>query len=59
MNGIDCTEKGQAYGKRAKQAASELVFGREVTLDISYLQAEIDSKETVSGTAVALFLPGK
>src|SRR5262249_14821692 len=24
--------KGQAYGKRAKQAASNLVFGREVTL---------------------------
>lgn len=24
LNGIDCPEKGQAYGKRAKQAASEL-----------------------------------
>src|SRR5215470_16277408 len=32
LNGIDCPEKGQAYGKRAKQAASELVFGKEVTL---------------------------
>jgi len=30
LNGIDCPEKGQAYGKRAKQAASELVFGKEV-----------------------------
>lgn len=30
--GIDCPEKGQAYGKRAKQAASELVHGKEVTL---------------------------
>jgi endonuclease YncB( thermonuclease family) len=29
---IDCPEKGQAYGKRAKQAASALVFGKEVTL---------------------------
>ena len=29
---IDCPEKGQAYGKRAKQATSELVFGKEVTL---------------------------
>lgn len=27
LNGIDCPEKGQAYGKKAKQAASELVFG--------------------------------
>jgi endonuclease YncB( thermonuclease family) len=32
LNGIDCPEKGQAYGKRAKQAASKLVFGKEVTL---------------------------
>jgi len=34
LNGIDCPEKGQAYGKRAKQAASELIFGKEVTLQI-------------------------
>jgi len=32
LSGIDCPEKGQAYGKRAKQAASELVFGIDVTL---------------------------
>lgn len=32
LNGIDCPEKGQAYGKKAKQAASELVFGKQVTL---------------------------
>ncbi len=32
LNGIDCPEKGQAYGKRAKQAASQLVFGKQVTL---------------------------
>jgi endonuclease YncB( thermonuclease family) len=29
LNGIDCQEKGQAYGKRAKQAAAELVFGKD------------------------------
>jgi len=34
-NGIDCPEKGQAYGKRAKQAASELVFDKDVTLSTS------------------------
>ena len=32
LSGIDCPEKGQAFGKRAKQAASELVFGKEVIL---------------------------
>jgi micrococcal nuclease len=32
LSGIDCPEKGQAYGKRAKQAASALAFGKEVTL---------------------------
>jgi micrococcal nuclease len=32
LNGIDCPEKGQVYGTRAKQAASELVFGKQVTL---------------------------
>lgn len=32
LNGIDCPEKGQAYGQKAKQAASALVFGKEVAL---------------------------
>ena len=32
LNGIDCPEKGQAFGQRAKQAASALAFGKEVTL---------------------------
>ncbi|MEP6890865.1 MAG: thermonuclease family protein [Nitrospirota bacterium] len=33
LSGIDCPEKGQAYGQKAKQAASELVYGKEVTLE--------------------------
>ena len=32
LSGIDCPEKGQPYGKRAKQAASELVYKKEVML---------------------------
>jgi micrococcal nuclease len=32
LNSIDCSEKGQAYGQKAKQATSALVFGKEVML---------------------------
>src|SRR6267143_148297 len=32
LSGIDCPEKGQAYGNRAKHAASALVFGKDVIL---------------------------
>jgi len=32
LSSIDCPEKGQSFGQRAKQAASKLVFGKGVTL---------------------------
>ena len=32
LRGIDCPEHGQAFGTRAKQALSALVFGRDVIL---------------------------
>jgi micrococcal nuclease len=32
LSGIDCPEKGQAYGQRAKHAASALAFGKDVTV---------------------------
>jgi len=32
LQGIDCPEKGQAFGKVAKLATSALVFGRSVTV---------------------------
>jgi endonuclease YncB( thermonuclease family) len=34
LNGIDCPEKGQAFGAKAKQTTSELIFGKEVTLEM-------------------------
>ena len=33
LSGIDCPEKGQAFGTRAKQALSAFVFGKDVSLD--------------------------
>src|SRR5213594_4041180 len=32
LHGIDCPEKGQPYGTKAKQFTSEMVFGREVVI---------------------------
>ena len=32
LHGIDAPETGQDFGSRAKQAASELAFGKEVTV---------------------------
>jgi endonuclease YncB( thermonuclease family) len=32
LNGIDCPQKGQAYGHKAKDAVADLIFGKEVTL---------------------------
>ncbi len=35
LEGIDCPEKKQPFGKRAKQFTSDLTFGREVTVHAS------------------------
>jgi len=32
LSGIDCPEKGQAFGQKAKHAASALAFGKNVTI---------------------------
>ena len=34
LHGIDCPEKGQPFGRRAKQITSDIAFGREVTVRI-------------------------
>jgi endonuclease YncB( thermonuclease family) len=32
-NGIDCLEKGQEFGQKAKQATSALLFGKDVRIE--------------------------
>ena len=34
LSGIDCPEKGQAFGKKAKQFTSTLIHGKEVTIQV-------------------------
>ena len=34
LSGIDCPEKGQAFGKKAKQFTSTLVYGKEVMIHV-------------------------
>src|SRR5438105_4120602 len=35
LHGIDCPEKGQAFGTKAKQFTSEMVFGKDVTVHVT------------------------
>ena len=34
LNGIDCPEWGQPFGRRAKQITSQLAFGKEVIVKV-------------------------
>jgi micrococcal nuclease len=35
LNGIDCPERRQAFGTRARQFTSGLAFGKEITLRVT------------------------
>ena len=50
LHGIDCPEKNQAFGMKAKQFTSNLVFNQEVSL-------EIFSKDQYGRTVGEIFLP--
>ena len=50
LHGIDCPEKGQAYGKGAKQAASSLVFKKDVAV-------RVYGKDKYGRTIAAIILP--
>ena len=51
LSGIDCPEKGQAYGQKAKQAASALALGKRVTL-------RTHGKDKYGRTIADVLLPG-
>jgi endonuclease YncB( thermonuclease family) len=50
LSGIDCPEKGQAYGQGAKRAISELVYGKEVTV-------QTDGNDKYKRTLAYVLLP--
>ena len=50
LHGIDAPETGQDFGSRAKQAASELAFGKQVTV------SEVD-KDRYGRTVAEVILP--
>lgn len=51
LNGIDCPEQGQAFGKRAKQATSDLAFSQQVTVHAI-------GKDRFERTLATVVLPG-
>ena len=48
LSGIDCPEKGQAFGTRAKQATSAFVFGK-ARGDVELEKLEKEASETKKG----------
>jgi endonuclease YncB( thermonuclease family) len=50
LSDIDCPEKGQAFGKQAMHAASELLYGKEVTF-------QTFGKDKYGRTLADVFLP--
>ena len=59
LHGVDCPERGQPFGNRAKQFTSELCFGNSVTVRVSdtdkYGRA-IGEVTTANGTNVNVAL---
>lgn len=58
LSGIDCPEKGHAFGNRAKQAASALVFGADVIFQFRLL-VEVSGSRLGRETAETTLLPLK
>jgi len=56
LDGIDCPERGQDFGQRATRFTSELVFGKEATIDVADVDryGRLVGRAYVSGTDVSL-----
>ena len=52
LNGVNSSEKSQVYGKRAKQSASRLVFGKEVILQTYGKDKYVEFIRIVTGNAL-------
>jgi endonuclease YncB( thermonuclease family) len=48
LSGIDCPEKRQAFGKRAKRFTSDLVFAKEVTVKVM----DVDRYKRIVGEVI-------
>jgi endonuclease YncB( thermonuclease family) len=52
LDGIDAPELGQAFGRRAKEALSKMVFGK-------YVDIELRSKDRFGRTVARVYLNGR
>ena len=62
LRGIDCPEKGQDFGQRAKQAASALAFGKDVTaiMDYTKLAGDMPKEQLeITGVVTVEYLVGR
>ena len=58
LEGIDCPEKGQDFSQRAKQFTSELIFGKEVSIEVRDVDryGRLVARVTAAGQDVSLAL---
>ena len=58
LEGIDCPERGQDFGQRAKQFTSEMAFGKDAVVDVRDVDryGRLVARLTVDGEDVSLAL---
>jgi endonuclease YncB( thermonuclease family) len=58
LEGIDCPERGQDFGQRAKQFTSEMAFGKDAAIEVRDVDryGRLVARVTVDGEDVSLAL---